>query len=211
MIRFTLMRLNSKLFYCLFVKNVEGVENIPPNTGFVIAANHSSYLDILSLSAYFLYKKNINMLFLAKKELFNDKIFRIAERIYKNVIPIDRKKSKESLNHAIKALKNKGIITIYPEGTRSLDGRIQIGKTGVARLALWADVPVVPVGIKGAFELMPKGRIIPKFRKNIVLKIGKPMYFRKYSSKPMTKKLLRKITDEIMKEIAKLSGQKYNY
>ena len=199
-----------KINYKIFVKDIRGLENIPEGSGFIISSNHSSYLDIILMSAVLTIKKNLVIRYLAKKELFSYWIFRKLQKIFHG-IPIDRElKGKEALRHAIKALKKGDIVGIYPEGGRSLTGKIQRGKTGVARLALWASVPVVPVGIKGAFELMPQGKIIPKFRKNIVLKIGKPMYFKKYSNKPMTKRLLRKITDEIMEEIAMLSGQRYN-
>ncbi|MBI2208343.1 hypothetical protein HYU50_02505 [Candidatus Woesearchaeota archaeon] len=92
----------------------------------------------------------------------------------------------------------------------NLTGKLQKGKTGVARLALWARVPVIPVGIKGTFEILPKGAKIPKL-KRASFSFGKPMYFDKYYNKPMTKKLLRSVTDSIMREIANLSGQKYNY
>ena len=99
---------------------------------------------------------------------------------------------------------------IFPEGKRSLDGKIQKGKTGVVRIALGGRVPIIPMGITGAFEIMPIGKGIPKLKKSVKLKIGKPIYLDKYYKRKITKKLLRNITDEVMKEIAKLSGQRYN-
>ena len=77
-------------------------------------------------------------------------------------------------------------------------------------MALWAGVPVVPVGIKGTFEILPKGKNIPRLKK-AALNFGKPMYFDSYYNKPISKKILKEITTKIMEEMAALSGQKYNY
>lgn len=196
-----------KYNYKFFIKRVNGLENIPEKTGFIIAANHSSYLDITVLTAVFLIKKNINIRYLAKKELFTNWLFKKLGVIFQG-IPIDReRKGKEALQQAVKALKKGDVIGMYPEGERSLTGKIQRGKTGAARLALWAKVPVLPVGIKGAFELMPKGKIIPKFKKNIIINIGKPLYFNKYYGK-QNKTIFRKVTVIIMGKIAELLKQR---
>ncbi len=196
--------------YRIFVRKVHGIENLPKNTGFIVAANHSSYLDVITMSTV-LSTKNYNIRYLAKPELFNNWLFKRLQKVYEG-IPIDRKlKGKEALKLAISALNEGHVVGIYPEGTRSLDGKLQKGKTGVARLALWAKVPVVPIGITGAFDLMPKGQIIPKFRKNIIINIGKPIYFNRYYNKRVTKKLLRAVTDKIMNKIAGLSLQEYVY
>ena len=111
---------------------------------------------------------------------------------------------------AINALKQGKIIAIHPEGTRTLTGKLQKGKTGVARLALAAKVPVVPVGLVGTFEILPKGKYIPKL-KRAIMDIGRPLYFDEYCNKKITKRLLREITNKIMKEIAKLCKQEYNF
>ena len=105
---------------------------------------------------------------------------------------------------------NKKIIVIYPEGTRTLTGKLNQGRTGIARLALSAKVPVLPIGVIGTFQILPKGKWIPKL-KRAELNIGKFLYFDKYYEKENNKKTLRLVTDIIMKEIAKLSKQKYNY
>ena len=89
---------------------------------------------------------------------------------------------KEALKWAVKALKQGKIIAIHPEGTRSLTGKLQKGKTGVVRLALAAKVPVIPIGLIGTFEILPKGKYIPKL-KRATMNIGKPMYFGKYYDK----------------------------
>jgi len=194
----------------LFIKKATGVANLPEQKGFILAANHNSYLDIILMSTVMFLKRNIIIKYLGKKELFTNQIskwyfFSMGQ------IPIDRKLGpKHSLEKAVRVLKKGDVVGIYPEGTRSLTGKIQKGKTGVARLALWAKVPVVPVGIIGTFEILPRGRVIPKFKKNIIISIGKPIYFDKFYKRKITKKLLRQITEIVMKEIAKLSGQRYN-
>jgi len=196
------------LFCSLFVKEVNGIENIPAGAS-ILASNHSSYLDIPSLSfgMYKITKRKVR--YIAKKELSYDPLMRYALGIGKAIL-IDRSKKDEgAFNEALDSLKNGEIVGIYPEGGRSSVRKIQKGKTGVARLALWAKVPVVPVGIKGTFEILPKGKMVPKLKRSIIVNIGEPIYFNMCYNKKITKKLLRSITKTIMKSIADLAGQEY--
>ena len=150
------------------------------------------------------------MHFLAKKEHF-DRPLKAAWHTYGGAIPVDRQAGgKKALKFAIKALKQGKIIAMHPEGTRTLTGKLQKAKTGVARLALIAKVPVIPVGLIGTFDILPKGKYIPKL-KRATMNIGKPMYFDKYYNKKITKGLIRKVTNDIMAEIARLCKQKYNF
>ncbi len=100
------------------------------------------------------------------------------------------------------------LLGLYPEGTRSPDGRLYRGRTGVARMALEAGVPVVPVGLVGMFELQPAGRLIPKLGR-VELRIGKPLDFSRYAGMEDDRFVLRSITDELMYELMLLSGQEY--
>jgi len=194
----------------LWVKEINGINNIPKKGPFIIAANHASYLDHMIIVSNFVLQLNKKIHFLSKKEHFNN-IFKAAWHRYAGAIPLDREKGgKEALEWAIKALKKGKIIAMHPEGTRTLTGKLQKGKTGIARLALAAKAPVLPIGLIGTFEILPKGKYIPKLKK-AVMNIGKLMAFEKYYNKKITKPLLRKITNEIMQEIAKLSSQKYNF
>jgi 1-acyl-sn-glycerol-3-phosphate acyltransferase len=194
----------------LWTKKVNGLENIPKKSPFIIAANHASYLDHLIIASTLIPYLNKKIHFLAKKEHFHKTLERWWH-IYAGAIPLDRQVGgEEALNKGIGALKRGKIMAIYPEGTRSLTGKIQKGKTGIARLALGAKVPVIPLGIIGSFEILPKGKIIPKM-KRATLNFGNPIYFNKYYNKPTTKKSLRSITNTIMKQIAKLSNQRYNF
>jgi len=193
----------------LWMKNITGVENLPKDKAFLLASNHSSYIEHIMIQSTILTHLNKKFHFLAKQEHFENYFERLWH-YYAGAIAIDRSKGEKSLKAAVYYLKKREIIGIYPEGTRSLTGKIQKGKTGVARLALWAKVPVIPLGIIGTFEILPKGKIIPNM-KRATLNFGKPMYFNKYYNKPITKQILRTITDSIMKEIARLSNQKYSF
>ncbi len=193
----------------LWVKKVNGLENIPDYGPFIIAANHASYTDHLIIVCTFVNHLNKKVHFLSKKEHFDNPL-KAAWHTYAGAIPLDREKGgKEALRLAIKALKQGKIIAIHPEGTRTLTGKLQKGKTGVARLALAAHAPVLPVGLIGTFEILPKGKYVPKFKK-ATMNIGKPMQFQNYYNKKANKRILREITNKIMKEIARLSKQKYN-
>jgi len=194
----------------LWIKKINGAERLPKKGSFIIAANHASYMDHLIIASYIISHLNRKVHFLSKKEHF-DNIFKKAWHTYAGAIPLDRQSGgKEALKWALKALKEGRIIAIHPEGTRSLTGKLQRAKTGVARLALLSKAPVVPIGLIGTFEMLPKGKYIPKFKK-AVMNIGNPIYFDKYYDKPMTKKFLREITTDIMKKIAKLSSQEYYF
>lgn len=193
-----------------WIKEVNGLQNVPKNSPFIVAANHASYMDHFIIMCTLLPHLNKKIHHLAKKEHF-DNILKKAWHTYAGAIPLDRQSGgKETLKWAIKALKEGKIIAIHPEGTRSLTGKLQKAKTGVARLALITKVPVLPIGLIGTFEILPKGKYIPKFKK-AVMNIGKPMYFDKYYNKKINKRMLREVTTIIMKEIAKLCRQQYNY
>ena len=199
----------------LFLKKISGVDNLPDKGGYIIAANHVSYLDIWVMYFTFLNKAKKYMHFIAKKSLLKDVYFRLMIFFLENkdnkVIILDYENAKVAFDEAKRILEDRGVVSIYPEGTRSLTGKIQKGKTGVVRLALDTHVPVLPMGIIGTFELMPRGKLLPKIKKNVTLNIGKPIYFDKYYKRKVTKRLLRFLTDKVMKEIAELSNQKYNY
>jgi 1-acyl-sn-glycerol-3-phosphate acyltransferase len=194
----------------LWVKHIHGLQNIPNEGGFIIAANHASYMDHLIIMSIFVKHLNRKVHFLSKKEHFDTKL-KSMWHSWAGAIPLDREAGgEEALKSAIKKLKQGKIIAIHPEGTRSLTGKLLKAKTGMARLAIKSKVPVLPVGLIGTFEILPKGRYIPK-AKRATMNIGKPLYFDQYYSKKITKSILNKSTIRIMKEIATLSNQKYDY
>jgi len=193
-----------------WTKEVKGLENVPKKGPFIIAANHASYMDHFVIMCTLVPYLNKRIHHLAKKEHF-DNIFKKIWHTYVGAVPLDREKGgKEALKWAVKALKKGKIIAIHPEGTRSLTGKLQKAKTGVARLALLSKATVLPIGLIGTFEILPKGKYIPKLKK-ATMNIGKPMHFTEYYNKKINKKILNEITTRIMKEIAKLCRQKYDF
>lgn len=194
----------------IWIKEVNGLENVPKEGPFIIAANHMSYMDHMIIMCTLVPYLNRKIHHLAKKEHF-DNFFKKSWHTWAGAVPMDRQRGgKKALKWAINSLKDGKIIAIHPEGTRSLTGNLQRAKTGVARLALAAKVPIVPVGLIGTFEILPKGEYIPKLKK-ATMSIGKPMHLEKYYGKKITKKLLRDITGSVMVEIAKLCKQNYNF
>ena len=121
-----------------------------------------------------------------------------------------KEKNKKAFNLALKYLKKGEPIGIFPEGRRSPNGKLQKAKNGAAKIALTAKIPILPIGMVDSYYLWPKGKTFPKIKKRIRMNIGKPMYFDKYYGK-INKKNLRLVTNTIMKEIARLSNQKYRY
>ena len=193
-----------------YIKRANGLENVPLSGPYIVAANHASYMDHLIIQSVAVRKLKRIVYFLAKKEHFQGIVQNRWHR-YVGAIPIDREKGgKNALKTASRFLAKGHIIGIYPEGTRTLTGKIQPAKTGVARLALKAKVPVIPAGLIGTFEILPKGRFFPRFKRAEV-NIGKLLYFDKYYGKENNKKALRLVTTKIMKEIARLAKQKYNF
>ena len=204
----------TKISWSIFINRATGLENIPRNKGFIIAANHTSYMDIWILAVVFYLKEKNIVRFIAKKILTKDAHVKTLIRLFGPLtVPIyfDSNTSKEELfEEATKTLKKGQIIGIFPEGERNTAAEIRKGKTGMTRLAIISKSPIVPIGINGTYEIMPK-KNTPKFKKIVTLNIGKPIYLNKYYNKKITKKLLRNINDEIMKEIAKLAGRRYSY
>src|SRR3989344_424973 len=189
-----------------FVKKIEGLENVP-ESGVVIAANHESYIDPLIIKA--LFDRNFGRVayYLTKKDVYSNPLKKF---FFDSVgtIPVDRQKHDASaLEEAVKKLKSGGIIGVFPEGTRSRDGKLHKGRTGAVRLALAANCPILPVGISDTFELWPPQKKLPRLKKEAVIKIGKPVTFNIHEE--ATKELLRSLTKEVMIEISKLSGQEY--
>ena len=186
---------------------VTGLENVPLEGGAILAANHQSFLDDLLLP---LMVKRRKVVFMAKADYF-DKWY--LKWFFKgaNVIPV-RRESKSAAEAALRtgvdALKEGKLIGIFPEGTRSPDARLYRGKTGVARMALEARVPVIPVAILGTYEAMPYDKKMPKPGR-VEIRFGKPLHFERHHDTPTDRFVLRSVTDEIMYEIMMLSGQEY--
>lgn len=193
----------SPIIRLIWIKKIIGQENLPKAGPFIIAANHQSYFDFISLVCVLPFK----LTFLAAEKFFASKFWRpIME--YTGQIKLERYSgdSKDRATElALKVLECGKILAIFPQGTRSRSGEIEKIFTGVAKFALSAKVPVIPIGIKKTFEVMPPQAKKPKFKKIIELHIGRPMVF----DSPQTPEVYRRITNEIMVEVARLAEKKY--
>ncbi|MCI2148057.1 lysophospholipid acyltransferase family protein [Bifidobacterium crudilactis] len=190
---------------------VEGAENIPKQGGAIIASNHLAVIDdaLLPLSS----PRMIH--FMGKAEYFNGK--GIKGRFKKwwftsvGVFPVDRSggsKALGALETARHVLEAGNIFGIHPEGTRSPDGRLFRGHTGVARLAYETGAPIIPTAIIGSRELQRPGTVIPG-KGNTKVVFGKAIQVPKTPSENVTREQLRQLTDRMMQDIRALSGQEY--
>jgi len=191
----------------LFKVSPDGRERVPSQGPAILASNHLSFSDSIFLPLVL--RRRIT--FVAKAEYFDDRktawFFRAVGQI-----PIRRgggSASRRALDSAMEVLRAGGLFGIYPEGTRSPDGNLYKGHTGVARLALESGAPVIAVAMVGTREAQPIGQVKPNFFSPIGIKFSKPMYFDKYGDRADDPRVLRQITDEIMFELRALSGQEY--
>ncbi len=181
------------------------MENVPRKGGAIIAANHLSFMDSLFLPL----KVPRRVTFLAKAEYW-DKPW--TRWFFKGVgqIPVRRRggrASEAALEAGVEILRQGGLLGVYPEGTRSPDGRLYRGHTGPARMAWKAGVVVVPAGIRGTREVLPPGSYLPRLGRVEVV-FGLPMDPREYVD-AYGHPLFRRFTDELMARIRELSGQEY--
>jgi 1-acyl-sn-glycerol-3-phosphate acyltransferase len=189
----------------------EGLDNVPDEGPAILASNHLSFLD--SIFMPLMVPRRVT--FLAKSDYFTEKGIkgRLKRMFFTGVgqVPIDRSggHASEAALHTGIAILNEGrLLGIYPEGTRSPDGRLYRGKIGVARMALEAGVPVIPVAMIGTFEVQPQGKVLPRI-KRVGVRFGAPLDFSRYAGLEDDRFVLRSMTDEIMYELMSLSNQEY--
>ncbi len=195
----------------VFRPQSEGLEHVPEDGPAILASNHLSYADWLFMPLTLTRRVS----FVAKAEYFNSPGIKgwFQKTFFSGAgqIPIDRSgaNAAEGALMSAKEVLGKGeLFGIYPEGTRSHDGRLYRGKTGVARLALETGVPVIPVAVVGTDVVAPPGKKFGKFTRPQV-RFGKPLDFSRYEGLENDRYILRSVTDEIMYEIMRLSGQEY--
>lgn len=199
------------LLRLLFRPRIEGLENIPEDGAAIIAGNHLSFSDHFLMPAILARR----ITFLAKAEYFTGPGVkgRLTAAFFRSAgqIPVDRSgkdAGQAALREGLGVLSKGELLGIYPEGTRSHDGRLYKGKVGVAAMALGAGVPVIPCAMVGTFEIQPPGQKIPKIRR-VTIRFGRPLEFSRYAGMEGERAVLRAITDEIMYEVLALSGQEY--
>lgn len=195
----------------LFRPWVEGEENIPEDGAAIFASNHLSFSDSIFLPLVVPRR----MTFLAKSDYFTGRGIkgRLTAAFFRGVgqLPVDRsggRAGEAALRSGLRVLRRGELLGIYPEGTRSPDGRLYRGRTGVARMALEGGVKVLPVAMIGTDKAQPSGKKIPRLMR-IGIKIGAPLDFSRYDGMEDDRFVLRSITDEIMYELMLLSGQEY--
>ncbi|HEV7186178.1 MAG: lysophospholipid acyltransferase family protein [Actinomycetales bacterium] len=191
---------------------VIGLKNVPASGGVILASNHLSFIDSVFLPLVV----DRHVSFLAKSDYFTRKGFKgwatKSFMIATGQIPIDRsggKASEDSLNTGLAVLARGEILGIYPEGTRSPDGKLYRGRTGVARMILEGQVPVVPVAMVDTEKIMPIGTRVPKVGR-IGIVIGEPLDFSRFQGMEGDRFILRSVTDEIMYSLHALSEQEYD-
>ena len=175
-------------------------DKIPVNGPLIIAANHLSHID----PAFIMTATKRPVSYMSKKEHFDSSIRRLVFKQV-GVIPVDREAGGlEGMENAIEVLNQGGAIGIFPEGTRSRDGIMGDGKTGVARLAAATGAAVVPVAIRQTDDVWPVAKRIPRPWRKFYYKFGDPLYFDKSET---TYENLREFTDQVMEQILKLSDE----
>lgn len=192
---------------------VEGLENIPAEGPAILASNHLSFSDSFFLPAVL----DRKVTFIAKAEYFTSPGIKgkLTAAFFKGVgqLPVDRSGGRgageAAIRSGIEVLERGELFGIYPEGTRSPDGRLYRGKPGgLARVTLATGAPVIPVAMIDTEKVQPPGKIVPKMIRPGI-RIGKPLDFSRYHGMDGDRFILRSVTDEVMYEIMKLSGQEY--
>ena len=198
----------SPILMGLFRPKVKGLRNVPHLGPLIIASNHLSFSDSIFMPLVVPRK----VTFLAKSEYFTSPglkgFIKKITFIALGQVPVDRsggRASEAALITGLKVLERGDCIGIYPEGTRSPDGRLYKGRSGIARLAIESGAPVIPVAMFNTEKIQPTGTVIPKVMR-VEMIFGEPMYFEGDSS---DLNYLREVTDQIMKKIQELSGQEY--
>ncbi|MCD2499193.1 MULTISPECIES: lysophospholipid acyltransferase family protein [Microbacterium] len=190
---------------------ITGRRNVPASGAAILASNHLSFADSIFLPLML----DRPVTFLAKSDYFTGKGIKgwLTKLFFIGTgqLPIDRsggKASEASLNTGLQVLGRGDLLGIYPEGTRSPDGRLYRGRTGIARMALEARVPVIPVVMVDTDTMMPIGRRMPRIMRVGVV-IGEPLDFSRFEGMESDRYILRSITDEIMVAIQQLGEQTY--
>lgn len=195
----------------IYRPKVEGADNIPATGAAIVASNHVSFSDSIFLPL--VVRRKIT--FIAKSEYFTGRGLKgwFSRAFFSGVgaIPVDRsggKSAHDALDTGLRVLGEGDLFGIYPEGTRSPDGKLYRGKTGVARLALQSQAPVIPVAMLNTGQLQPIGKRLPSIGR-VRIRIGKPIDFSRYDGLAGERVVERAVTDEIMYALMELSGQDY--
>lgn len=199
------------LLSLIFRPKVEGLSHVPTQGAAIIASNHLSFSD--SIFMPLVIPRRVT--FLAKSEYFTGKGIkgRLIAAFFRALgqVPVDRsggRASEAALETGLRILREGNLLGIYPEGTRSPDGRLYRGRTGIARMALESGVPVIPVAMIDTDKIQPPGKALPKIMQ-VGIRFGEPLDFSRYEGMSGDRFILRSVTDEIMYALMDLGGQEY--
>jgi len=199
------------LLRLLFRPRIEGMEYIPVEGAAIVAGNHLSFSDHFLMPA--ILPRRIT--FLAKQEYFTGPGLkgRLIAAFFRSAgqIPVDRSggtAGQAAIKEGLRVLGRGELLGIYPEGTRSPDGRLYKGRVGVAAMAIEAQVPVIPCAMVGTFEIQPPGRRLPRIGR-VTIRFGEPLEFSRFAGMQGERYMVRSATDEIMYAILAMSGQEY--
>jgi 1-acyl-sn-glycerol-3-phosphate acyltransferase len=198
-------RLFTPLVRRLWIAKVEGLDNIPGSGAYLVALNHESYFDFICFTAAI--DRKIH--YLAAEKFFEHPLWKRAMNAM-DCIRVDRcsRVNRTAIKQISDVIAKERLVGIFPEGTRSPDGRLMRGKPGIAYLALHTGIPVIPVGLIGTFEIMSRYDRFPRLRK-AEIRIGKPLSFASSEGEKPNPFQMQQITDEIMLKIAELTGEAY--
>lgn len=215
--KYRLVRLFLIILSLPFIKKINGIQNLLKQNPFIIAANHTSHIDWAFFYNRFSAITKKYMHCFATIKYYKVFLFRFYVNLSQSIW-MDPRQPMRSIFIALQYLRHGEIVSVFPEGTRSPDGKIRKGKTGVAALALQAKVPVVPVGLIGTHNVLPKGAFFPRLAR-CEANIGEALEFKEYykdydeavdsNDSDRIKKIEEEVTRKIMQEIARLSNQEY--
>jgi 1-acyl-sn-glycerol-3-phosphate acyltransferase len=194
-----------------FRPKVTGRKHLPKQGAAILASNHMSFSDSIFLPL----AVPRRITFLAKSEYFTGRGIKgwLMKKFFEGAgqVPIDRsggRASEAAVNTAIGILKSGELLGIYPEGTRSPDGKLYRGRTGMARIAIEAGVPVIPVAMIGTYDIQPIGQVFPRI-KRVGIAFGEPIDMSQYAGRQRDPAVLREATNLVMDSLKKLGGQEY--
>jgi 1-acyl-sn-glycerol-3-phosphate acyltransferase len=196
----------------LWLPRSQGLQHVPRSGGAILASNHISFSD--SVFMPLVVRRRVT--FLAKSEYFTGRGIKGALvrwfMLGIGQVPIDRsggRASEAAILTGVQILREGQLLGIYPEGTRSPDGHLYKGRTGTARMAIEAQVPVVPVAMINTFWIQPTGRLIPRLGRRIGVRFGAPIDTSRFAGQASDVAVLRQLTEEIMTALRNLGGQEY--
>jgi len=197
------------VFRVFWRPQIEGVEHVPADGAVIVASNHLSFIDSIVIPLAVPHRR---VTFLAKSDYFTGGgLLGWPRRLFfrgMGAVPVDRGERRDAqavLDAALMVLGRGWALGVYPEGTRSRDGRLYRGRTGIGWLALEAGVPVVPVGLTGTDRVQPVGARFPRVRR-VQVRFGEPIHPRAYGDCARGE-ARRRLTDDVMDAVATLSGQ----